>query len=123
MILSTYILPLLSLGVLAWIGIQHRPVIGSITFLVVCAFFWYSWATLMGLPRPYPQQEIDVQAYVLDEPNYIYIWSAELPPVAYRIPWDIEQAMLLVSRKPVRYIYHEGEWSLHPKPQEDLPPK
>jgi hypothetical protein len=122
-LLITYVLPLLSLAILAWIGIQYRPVIGSITFLIVCASFWYSWATLMGLPRPYLQQEIDVQAFVLDEPNYIYVWSTDLPPTAYRIPWDMDQAKLLNSKVEVRYLRHQGEWILHPKPQEDFPPK
>ena len=76
----------------------------------------------MGLPRPFVK-EVDVYAYMLDEPNHIYIWSGDNPPIAYRLPWDMEKAKILISGLPVRYMKHEGEWIFHKRPVEDLPPK
>ena len=120
----TYIAPLISLAVLAWIGIKYRPLISSTAFLIICISFWFSWSSLMGLPKVVPvTNKVDVYAYLLDEPNYIYIWSSTNPPISYRLPWDMEDAKKLVKGLPFRYEYKEGLWILHGRPQEDLPPK
>ena len=78
----------------------------------------------MGLPKVVPvTNKVEVYAYLLDEPNYIYIWSSTNPPISYRLPWDMEDAKKLVKGVPFRYEYKEGLWILHGRPQEDLPPK
>ena len=120
----TYVLPLVCVAVLAWIGIRYKPVISSAAFLIICISFWYAWSSLMGYPKVSSfTKEIDVFAYLFDEPDHIYIWSLTNPPISYRLPWDMEQAKQLQKGYPARYEWKEGEWNLHKKPQEDLPPK
>jgi len=122
----TYLFPLLSLALLSWMAVCYKPKLACLVFFLTCISFWYAWIQLMGLPNRHPLGfEIEVHAFMLEEPNYIYVWTTGIPPISYRLPWDLEQAKKLTDGVPGVPVFkrNDGEWVLHPKPQEDLPVK
>jgi hypothetical protein len=93
---------------------------------------------LMGLPRPAPLamvalfEDVELSAHQLDEPNAIYIWTTERPPIAWSLPWNTETARRLhegaqkagqQGRGLVMRRGFAGEMEFHPAPVQEPPPK
>lgn len=98
---------------------------------------WVAGDELLGRPKPLVLgSDMEVIAYVLDEPRAIYLWTREAEPRAYKLPWDTQQAQRLrdafdrAQESGTALLAHRndgqwqaGDWMFYPDPVPPLPLK
>lgn len=124
-------------GAWFWAYARHWSAALLVVFLSVGAMAGTSLT--MGFPRPVLLefvtgfQESEIAGYQLDEPNAIYIWTADNPPMSLKIPWTDKNAKRLHGnskaegeQRPMMLRsprFNMGEFEIHPKPVPPNPPK
>ncbi len=142
MLLSSVVaLTLVVIGVYLWwrLNAWDAPVLVALFGIGA----WAAGVALMGTPRPATHEmlaswdDLQVLAYELDEGRAIYLWVQREQPVAYQLPWTMDQARQLHEaaqqaeqeerglrmKRETPTNSAEGEWVFYPEPVHPLPPK